>query len=311
MRFRRWTVAPLLIGALVVAWLLSGQAPRTVPKPGQEARPKVTNRTRPAPSKPIGTETKPDYAPLRDQLAAYTAKTGVTYGIYFKDLKSGATIGINEDQVIHAASTIKVPIVLYLNTLVSQGKASFDTRVNYSSDRHYQTGAGVLQAAASEGDAYSLRVLSNLAITISDNVATNMLIDYLGLDNIKAFMRSLGASTVFPNDERMTTARDMGIYVQAVLDFAKLHPELGKRLLDDMAHSIYHVGLPGELPSDLTVSHKEGDVTGVSDDVGVVYSKRPFIFAVLSQNQPDPIAGFSDIARLTRIAYDYQSRLGE
>ncbi|MDI6814312.1 MAG: serine hydrolase, partial [Desulfitobacteriaceae bacterium] len=98
------------------------------------------------------------------------AQPGV-YGIYFQDLTSGAEFDLNGDEPITAASTVKVPAVLYLNHLIAQDKLRWDDRVAYDSARDYQGGSGILQFAARDGDTYSLRVLANLAITISDNIA--------------------------------------------------------------------------------------------------------------------------------------------
>ncbi|HHW14251.1 MAG TPA: serine hydrolase [Firmicutes bacterium] len=299
----------LVVGVSGVAvWVNLWPGPKPAPRPARPAPPqRITEVPRPAaPTKP---EPLPDYGPLRRQLADYLATRTARYSLYFKDLRSGAAFGIDEDRPIPAASSIKVPIVLYLNQLVAEGKASFDTRMAYDRDEHFEGGAGVLQMAAVDGDRFSLRVLANLAITISDNIATQMLLDYLGRDNVAAFMRSIGGRTVYPEGQNISTARDMAAYLEAVLDFAKEYPSLGNRLLDDMAHPIYHVGLPGELPDNVRVAHKEGEVEGVANDVGVVFSKRPFILAVLSDGQGDPLLGFPEIARMTRMVYDYQNAL--
>lgn len=263
----------------------------------------------PARSEPERRTAPLDYAPLARQLTAYADTRPARYSIYFQDLSSGREATVDADRPVYAASTIKVPLVLYLNTLVSEGKASFATRVTYSADLHYRTGAGILHMTARDGDTFSLRVLANLAITISDNVATAMLLTYLGKDEFAAYLRSLGGKTVYPGGENVSTARDMGRYIRAVLDFDRRQPSLGGRLLDDMANSIYHIGLPGQLPAGLRVPHKEGDYPGVTDDIGIVYGSRPFIFCVLSDGQEDPEAGFTDVAHLTRIAYDYQKAL--
>jgi beta-lactamase class A len=252
----------------------------------------------------------PDYAPLQRELITFIGGREAVYGIYFKDLVSGAEFGINDREPIHAASTIKVPVVLYLNTLAAQGKVDWQDRVVYRRDLDYQEGAGILQFAARDGDTYSLRVLANLSITISDNIAYRMLVRHLGKEIIARFMRDLGGEVVFPGGTAMTTARDMGRYLQGVVDFARQHPELGRRLLDDMANPIYHVGLPGELPPQVTVAHKEGDIWGVCNDVGVVVGPRPYILCVLSRGTYDIDRGFATIARINRIVYDYQARLG-
>lgn len=253
---------------------------------------------------------RPDYGPLIEQVRAFIATRPQTFGIYFKDLQTGATWGINEREPIHAASTIKVPLVLYVNHQVAAGRARMDDRVVYEPDRDLVGGAGILQRDGFPGKSYSLRILTNLSITISDNVATNMLFRHFGKDNVGAFMRSLGGEVIFPEGRRISTARDMGRYVEAVLDFARRHPLLGGRMLDDMGHSIFHVGLPGLLPQKVFVAHKEGDIAGVADDVGIVFSDRPYVLAILSKGVDDIDRGFEDIARISKIVYDFQEKLG-
>ncbi|HEY8416162.1 MAG TPA: serine hydrolase [Thermaerobacter sp.] len=252
---------------------------------------------------------RPDYGPLRAEVARFIAGRPQSFGIYFKDLQTGATWGINERAQIHAASTIKVPLVLYVNRQVAAGKARMDDRVVFRPE-DVTGGAGILQRDGYPSASYSLRVLTNLSITISDNVTTNMLFRHFGKDDVGRFMRELGGEVIFPGGRRISTARDMGIYVEAVLDFARRHPLLGARILDDMAHSIFHVGLPGMLPDDVLVAHKEGDIEGVANDVGIVFSSRPFILSILSENVPDIDRGFEDIARISKIVYDYQEKLG-
>ncbi|HHY96198.1 MAG TPA: serine hydrolase [Firmicutes bacterium] len=224
----------------------------------------------------------------------------------FLDLQSGRDFGINADLPLPQASTVKVPIVLYLNHLVAQGKASWSDRVAYRPATDYRTGAGAMQFFAQPGNTYSLRVLSNLAITLSDNVAKAMLVRHLGKGNIEAFMAQLGASQPHVDGGEPTTARDMAIYLQAALKLAQERPDLGGRLLDDLSHTIWHVGLPGQLPPELQVAHKEGDITGVSDDVGIVFASRPYILCVLSRGQQDIEGGFRKIAQISRLVYDYQ-----
>ncbi|GAB6876710.1 serine hydrolase [Thermaerobacter litoralis] len=253
---------------------------------------------------------QPDYDPLVARVRAFIETRPQTFGIYFKDLQTGATWGINEREPIHAASTIKVPLVLYVNHQVAAGRARMDDRIVYEPDRDLTGGAGILQRDGFPGKSYSLRVLTNLSITISDNVTTNMLFRHFGKDKVGEFMRSLGGEVIFPEGRRISTARDMGLYVEAVLDFARQHPLLGGRMLDDMGHAIFHVGLPGQLPPDVFVAHKEGDIEGVADDVGIVFSERPYVLAILSKGVDNIDQGFEDIARISKIVYDYQQRLG-
>lgn len=255
-------------------------------------------------------EAPEDYAALEDQLEATLGEwSDATYGIFFKDIASGASFGINGKEPITAASTVKLPVVLYLNELVAAGELDWDDRVTYMSDTDWQDGAGILQFAARDGDAFSLRVLANLAITISDNIAYKVLTRHLGRDNIVNFMKAKGGEIVFPEGRNITCAQDMGSYLEAVMAFAKAHPDLGSRLLDDMSHPIYHVGIPGDLPAKVIVAHKEGDVQGIANDVGIVFANKPYILVVLSKGVSDIDEGFARIARLSKIVYDYQDKV--
>ncbi len=254
---------------------------------------------------------EPDYAPLKKQIEQFIAqKPGSAYGIYFQDLGSGKSIGINENNPMTAASTVKMPLSLYLSTLVAEKKISWDTRFAYQQFTDYEGGNGVLRYYAREGDRYSVRALNTLSLTISDNIAFRMLARNLGRENFTGFMKGLGGKTVYPGGRNLTTARDMGLYVQGILDLARRRPVEGNRLLDDLSHSIYHAGLPGLLPENVMVAHKEGDLDeGVANDAGVVFCPRPYILVVLSSGVKDLDEGFLDIAKISKIAYDYQEKM--
>ena len=171
----RSLAALLALTFIGVAALAASLKVRQAPLPPSAAR------------KPLLLTAPPAYGPLQERLRAFlVARPGVAFGIYFKDLQSGAEFGIDADRPLPAASTVKVPLVLYLNRLVAEGRTDFAERVAYHPETDYATGAGILQYEARAGDTYSLRVLANLAITVSDNVATRMLLRRLGRDNLAA-----------------------------------------------------------------------------------------------------------------------------
>ena len=259
-----------------------------------------------------GGQTEPDYTPLKKQMEEFIAVRKGSYGIYFQDLGSGKSFGIHENTPLTAASTVKLPMTLYLYTLAADGKLNWQTRVAYQQTTDYEGGNGILRYTARDGDRFSLRTLNTLMLVLSDNIAFRMLARHLGRDNFRQFMLGLGGKTVYPGGKNLTTAQDLGVYLQAALDFVRRHPEEGKRLLDDLAHSIYHLGLPGELPETILVAHKEGDLEeegGVANDAGVVFCRRPYLLVVLSSGVGDLDEGFRDIARLSKMAFDYQEKI--
>ncbi|OIQ58608.1 hypothetical protein MOTE_17960 [Moorella thermoacetica] len=191
---------------------------------------------------------------------------------------------------------------------MDRGIPDWQQKLTCNSATDYQGGSGILQFSVHDGDKLTLRTLTTLAITTSDNIAYNMLRNFVGQGSIASYMQSLGGRTVFPNGQNLSTARDMATYIQAALDSANTSAN-GRRLLDDMANGIYNEGIPLQIPAGVTVAHKEGFVWGSPGDVGVVFGSRPFIVTVLSRDVADPDQGFANIAAITRMMYDYQENL--
>lgn len=254
----------------------------------------------------------PDYAPLerelRERIEEINRETGQEWGIYFEDLTSGKTFGVNEDLWVPAASTVKVPVVLYASYLVSRGDLSWDERLTYVASSDWRGGAGSLQFTARDGDTFTIRELAEKAIVESDNIAWKLLERRLGKGNIANFMWELGGTVVYPNGENVSTPRDMALYMKAALSFSQQSRE-GKKLMYDLAHTIWNTGLNRFIAEQVEVAHKEGDITGVANDVGVVYAKHPYVLAIMSKGHYDVEAGFEEIGRISKIIYDYQMSL--
>jgi beta-lactamase class A len=253
-------------------------------------------------------EPKADYGQLRSQISTYIETKGGLVGVYFQDISSGENFGINQKEPITAASSIKAPIVLYLYEQVAAEKIDLKEAITYQTS-DYSGGAGCLQFFATEGDKYSLGVLANLAITVSDNIAWKMLLRHLGRDNLADYFRSLGGETVYPEGRNISTARDLGLYLKGILDFTKSNPKLGEQLLDYMSHTIFDgEGIPVGVPSDIKVAHKVGTVGQVATDVGIVFlGKEPYILTVLTDGVGDNINdGFAVIEEISKMVYNHQ-----
>ena len=252
---------------------------------------------------------KPDYTALKEQLTALTRDLGNEWGIYFKDLTSAVSFGVNPSVRVPAASTVKVPVVLYASTLAQKGKLNLNERMEYIADRDWRGGAGSMQYTAGDGDTFALRELMEKAIRESDNVAWKMLERRLGKSNIADFMTSLGGKVVYPYGENVSTPEDLAVYMEASLNYAK-ESEYGEKLMYDLTHTIWNTGLNRYI-EEVQVAHKEGDITGVADDVGVIYADHPYILSIMSQGHDDVELGFEQIGRISRIVYDYQVGMGQ
>lgn len=285
-----------LAGAILAAALGGFMIVRGLPLPFR--RPFL----RPPAPAPEGTA---DYQALRSELQDFINTRGGAFGLYFQDLRTGAEFGINENVPMAAASSIKVPIVLYLYQLAAAGKLSLAEKMAYDPDYDAEAGSGVIYYTGRKGDKYTLRTLGNMAITVSDNAATNMLLRRLGRENIAGFMRSLGGQAVIAG-RKISSARDLGLYLRATLDFARRHPDPGNTFLDDLSNTIYNEGLPFLLPDEVRVAHKVGALRTVATDVGIVYldQKPAYILSVLTEGVgEDEVPGFLAIARISEMVY--------
>ncbi len=250
----------------------------------------------------------PNYAEIQakvEQLIDEHSQLGQEWGLFFKDLSSGKTFGINEELQIPAASTVKVPVVHYISKLVSEGKISWNEELTYQSARDWRGGAGIIQYTAKDGDTFTIRELAEKTITHSDNIAWKMLERRVGKENLINFMKEIGGSNVYPEGQNVSTPKDNAMYMEAALNFSKVDPE-GEKLMFDLAHTIWNTGLNRYI-TEVTVAHKEGDIMGVADDVGVVFAQHPYILSIMSKGHSDVEEGFEKIGKISKMIFDYQN----
>lgn len=246
----------------------------------------------------------PNYDVLRTQLEDYIGTRPGKVSVYVKDFATGETLNLNSDQVYVAASTIKLPLVLYIYELAAQGKINLDAKLTYTPE-YYAQGTGILQGEPFGGQ-YTIRELSRLSMEYSDNVAWKMLLDFMGQDKLTAYEKSLGAkATGGDNGLYITTPEDMGIYLERLLNFSEEKPEYGNEVLHYMANSIFSEGIPQDLPDDIVVAHKMGALNDKFHDVGIVFGNRPYIIAIFTDEAWEEVS-LQTLADVSRIVYNSQ-----
>ena len=134
---------------------------------------------------------------LEKRIAAELYSYHGQMSVFVDDLQ-GRTVEIGADETFETASTIKAYILAALYLQAGRGKASLDQTITYRPE-HFVDGSGMLRALG-VGAALKVRDAATMMIICSDNIATNMVIDYLGLETINACIRELGfAHTVLHN----------------------------------------------------------------------------------------------------------------
>lgn len=249
-----------------------------------------------------------DFNILKSDLENYIKGYQGQYGIYFIDLVNGSEFGINDTEAYFAASTVKVPVNLLLFEKIKEGsidpEGTMTYKGRYSSD--YEGGTGGLQASKT-GRKLVIRDLSKRSITVSDNIAVNMLIRLLGKKNYKEYMKQVGGTVV--TEKNVSCPKDMAVYMKKVYDFQQTNKVLGDELVGYLENTVFNDRIPKLLPNDVKVAHKIGNYSGgtwgtVINDVGIIYAENPYIISVMSKgiNEPD---GNDVIANISKKVYDF------
>lgn len=292
-------INPVFTGLTENIFLQTENTEEAVPVPDKKAAPVTGSQDDTFVKK---NDTRKSYIQLIDNIKAYISDKEGIYGVYFISLTTGQSFGINENEVFTAASTVKVPINLYLFNQIAQNKVNPSKNLFYT-EEDYEEGTGTIQFE-DFGTKYSIRELSKLSIEASDNVAINMLMRYLGRNNIIKFMESIVKHPV-DKEKNVTTSKDMALYLKALLAFREKNQKLGDELLDYMEHTEFNDRIPLYLPENIPVAHKIGTQLKAIHDIGIVFAEKPFILSVLSKEVDEELAP-EVIAQISRMVYDFE-----
>ena len=214
-------------------------------------------------------------------------------GVYAIDLTTGNTIASNADEIFPTASTIKIAILAELFHQAQQGKLNLsDIYTLKSSD--LVGGSGISSAFTPGVTKLTLRDLAALMISVSDNSMTNVIIDRIGIDNVNALLDSLGLShtrlrrkmmdikAAAEGRENTSTPHEMAQLLEALYRGKVLNKQFTEDFFNLL--SIHKESyLPRLLPEDLRIANKPGELEGVRNDCGIVFTgKRPYALCVMS-----------------------------
>ena len=255
-----------------------------------------------------------------------------TYALAFKDLQSGKTILRNDAETFHAASTMKTPVMIEIYRQSRAGKFSLDDslEVNNSFKSIIDGSPYALDISSDSDDSLYNRLGKKMTIrrlvfdmiTVSSNLATNLLIQKVGAKNVQRTIRSLGTKDLLvlrgvedskafeAGKNNVTSARDLALIFELLARKKAVGRKASGEMLDVLLHQKFNDMIPGNLPKTVKVAHKTGSITGVQHDSGIVYlpDGRKYILVMLSKDLPDAKSGIETIARVSRIIYDYEAQ---
>lgn len=254
------------------------------------------------------------------------AKSGADVGVYFKTLDGKAEWASRADVVFHAASTMKIPVMIDLFHQVRAGKLTLDDKLPIKNEfRSIVDGSAYTLSAKddseselykAEGETRTARELCELMITVSSNLATNLLIRRLGVENIRLTVHELGANgmNVLRGVEdnqayekgmnNTTTARGLAILLQAVAKGKAVDAESSKEMIAILERQKFNEGIPAGVPAGILVAHKTGELTKIHHDAAIVFAKRPYILVILVRGLAETKDSSALIADISRRFYE-------
>ena len=219
-----------------------------------------------------------------------------------KHLRTGETYFLNADTAMPTASLIKLPIMVEAYWQTKEEKIRFDTSLTLKKEDKVP-GSGVLTLHFSDGATFQLRDAVRLMIAHSDNTATNLVIDQIGLPSTSKRMESLGFKNtklnakVFRADTRIdqefgkkyglgsTTAREMVELLELIEAGKVVSPEACKEMLAVLKTCEDKEKMTRLLPAGTVVAHKTGSVDASKTDAGIIYLKKGS-----DKKETDPVA---------------------
>src|SRR5262245_19431373 len=233
-------------------------------------------------------------------------------GVAFRDLATGDTLFLNADDSFHAASTMKVPVMIELFRRVDSHALRLDQGIllinkfgSIVDGSPYSLDPG----SDSDSSAYTLtgtrvtvRELIDRMITRSSNLATNALIELVTASSANATAHALGATHIRvlrgvedekafrANLNNTTTARDLAVLLEAIETGKAASRSSCDAMREVLTRQEFNEEIPAGLPAGVKVAHKTGWITGVRHDAAIVYpagGRKPYVLVVLTRDIPD------------------------
>ena len=272
-----------------------------------------------------------DYDAFENKLKNLLKSHKGTFAIALKNMDDGKSILINENEVFHAASTMKTPVMIEFFKKINEGKISSDDSLLINNEFSSIVDGSKFELSSfddSDEDIYknlgkyiSTDKLVYDMITRSSNFGTNLLIDYLDAEDVNNTMKNIGAKNMKVlrgvgdlkafdlGLSNTTTAADLLIIYEKLAMGEIVNNESSNKMIRILKDQVYNDIIPKYLPEKVEVAHKTGWISGVRHDSGIVYvrNNEKYILVLLSKNLEDDIEGADFLAKISLEIYNFLS----
>ena len=270
---------------------------------------------------------KIDYNTLEKKIISkFNDETG-NFALAFKNLDDGKEILINENEIFHAASTIKTPVMIEFYKQLHQGTLSLEDTLQIKNEFKSIVDGTMYKLSEFDdsdkntynklGQYYSINNLIYEMITISSNFATNILIEYIGANNVTKSMKEIGALNINVlrgvedikafelGLNNTTSAKDLLIIYEKLAKGKIINNESSAIMIEILKDQKYDDIIPKYLPKNIEIANKTGMITGVHHDSGIVFLKdgKKYVIVLLSKNMLDMESGTEMMAKISELIY--------
>ena len=249
-------------------------------------------------------------ASLHETLEALLAQhPEATVAVAVRDAQTGTTLDLNGDRSFHAASTMKIPVMIEVYRQAALGRFSLDDSLLVENKFRSIVDGSAYRIEDDSDDAIyerlgqrmALRDLVYQMITVSSNLATNLIIDFVSADSVQATCERLGTTTmqVLRGVEDLkafrqglsnsATAADLAVLLDALRRGDAVSPLADRAMIDVLHDQQFNTMIPAGLPEGARAAHKTGWITRIHHDVALVYPEQgePYVLVILTEGIDD------------------------
>ena len=263
--------------------------------------------------------------PVRAEVERLIADSGADVAVAFRTLDGRDELLIQPDASFHAASTMKVPVMIELFRQARAGFFKLDDRMPVTNTfRSVVDGSPYVLNPADDSDTelykrlgqrVTYRELCDAMITVSSNLAANILIERLGPRKIQVTSDMLGAlgmrvlrgvedTKAFQQGvNNTTTARALLTLMEKIALGQAVDKPASAEMVAVLKRQKFNDRIPAGVPPGIAVAHKTGEITKIQHDAAIVFAARPFALVVLVRGLDDVKKGSALTADITRVVY--------
>ncbi|MGE4240656.1 serine hydrolase [Ramlibacter sp.] len=247
------------------------------------------------------------------------------------DFASHAAWSLDAERWFHAASTIKVPVLLGVYEAIGQGRFAGHSRVHVrnrftgmADGKPFRVGEdrdANPEVHAALGRMLTVHQLAEHMIVTSSNLATNLLLDLVGVDAARAALQQLHLEGIDlqrgVEDEaaweaglnNRVTAAGLCDALRLIEAGKAISPQASEAMLDILHKQRFRSGIPAGLPPEARVAHKTGEISTIAHDAGIVYleGRAPYVVAILTEWAPETGGRQETIAKISRAVYRHMT----